>query len=83
MYTKNEMLEYLREDMVKLEFAKKDGTTRPMTATLKQDLIPDEKKPKGVKPAQPESSIIRVFDLELKEFRSVNTDTVSKFVIVE
>lgn len=77
--TKEEMIKALQEQVMVVVYDKKDGTERQMTATLHEGIIPDAKKPKGVKAAQPESSVIRAFDVELQEFRSINSDTVKFF----
>ena len=45
--TYDEIVNTLREGVVKLSFTKvKDGGVRDMTATLKSDLIPEDKMPK-------------------------------------
>lgn len=80
---KETLLAALRESVIDLTFVKKDGTYRDMKATLMMDLIPEDKRPKGVKAEQPQSAIMRVFDTELGEFRSVNAETVTKFEPVE
>lgn len=78
--TKDQMLERLRNGRCAVQFTKKDGSVRNMLATLNFDFIPEEKQPKGTGKAQPDNSpIIRAFDLDKEEFRSINTDTVTVF----
>lgn len=62
-------------DNVKIKFIKKDGTERVMNATLNFNRIPKEARPKSVDMPKiinlVKKGIIRVFDLEKQEWRSV------------
>jgi len=68
--------------IVKIKFEKKDGTTRYMTATLDFSLIPKDKQPKRqinmpkIINLARNNKVVHVFDLEKKDWRSVNIDTV-------
>lgn len=53
---------------VKIEFLKKDGTTREMTCTRNMALVPAEFHPK--ESTTTEGAAIRVFDLDKQEWRS-------------
>jgi len=73
---KETLINDLREGTVSLNFTKKDGTVREMVATLNEKLIPEDKRPKGTGTAQPvDSPIVRAYDLEIGEFRSINAES--------
>lgn len=81
-YNRDEMLNTLRESVVDLSFEKvKDGAIREMRATLKQGLIPEDKMPKSgsVDQSVGGESTLRVFDLDLNEWRSFRIDKVISF----
>jgi hypothetical protein len=63
-----------------IRFIKKDKTIRMMKCTLQFDLIPKIKQPKKVDLAAilnlVKQNILRVFDLEKKEWRSIPYDRV-------
>ena len=79
-YTRGEMIEFLQNGICQVKFIKKSGEERIMSATLKQDLIPEEIKPKedwnGVDQT---ISAIRCVDTEKGEWRSFLVDNVLKF----
>lgn len=73
---KVELIELLRNGAVSLSFVKKDGTDRDMLATLKEEYIPSDLRPKGdSKPIAEESPVVRAFDLEIGAWRSINSDS--------
>ena len=83
--TREEILNVLRENTVNLSFTKvKDGLTREMRATLVSDMIPLDKMPKGgtVDQAVGGDSTVRVFDLDLNEWRSFRVDSLLTFSAV-
>lgn len=68
-------------ESVTVTFTKKDGTQRIMNCTLKPDVLPVvETKPlaEGKAPRKESTTSIRVFDIDLKEWRSFTTQSVSK-----
>lgn len=70
---RNKELRFLLEhNIVQLEFIKADGQLRVMTCTLKPDLIIQEPTPKTA--IKQNDEVIRVFDLDLKEWRSFRID---------
>lgn len=80
--TRDDMLTALREGEVNLSFEKvKDGAIREMRATLVQDSIPADKMPKGgtVDQTVGGDTTLRVFDLDLSEWRSFRIDKVLSF----
>lgn len=67
-----ELVDRLKSGEVSVTFKKKDDTIRVMKCTLKQSLIPDDKQVVS----QSDSfigDIIRVFDLEKQNWRSIDT----------
>jgi hypothetical protein len=63
-----------------ITFTKKDGTERKMFCTLAESKIPTDKLPKGESEAgsQTTGSAVRVFDVEVQEWRSFRWDSVIK-----
>lgn len=60
-------------------FTKKDGTERQMQCTLCESRIPENKRPKSEGESQNPStsgSALRVFDIELGEWRSFRWDSI-------
>ena len=68
-------------ESVTVTFTKKDGTVRVMKCTLKPDALPVvEVKPlqEGKQSRKESITSIRVFDLEKNEWRSFNTQSVTR-----
>ena len=64
-----------------ITFTKKDGTVRVMKCTLMPEALPVvEVKPlqEGKQPRKESTTSIRVFDLEKNEWRSFNTQSVTR-----
>jgi hypothetical protein len=69
---------------VDVVFTKVDGSARRMTATLKPDLIPNNKTPDdATKSRKVNEEVIPCFDLELQDWRSFRVDSVIDFVPVQ
>jgi len=67
-----ELVEKLKNGEVTVTFKKKDDSIRVMKCTLKQSMIPEDKQVVS----QSDSiigDIIRVFDLEKQNWRSIDT----------
>jgi len=80
MLDRDSILEQLREGIVNLSFTKiKDGAVRNMTATLRTEMIPEDKIPKNGKMEGNGESAVRCFDLDLNEWRSFRIDTLLTF----
>ena len=80
--TRDEILDALRNGEVQLSFEKvKDGQIREMTATLNTGYIPEEKMPKGgtVDQSVGGESTLRVFDVDIMEWRSFRIDKLISF----
>ena len=68
-------------ESVTVTFTKKDGTQRVMNCTLKPDILPVvEAKPlaEGKQPRKESTTSVRVFDVDLKEWRSFTTQNVTR-----
>lgn len=81
--TYQEIIDTLREGVVNLSFTKvKDGEVRNMKATLVSDMIPADKMPKTDANANTEKNqlAVRVFDLDIEDWRSFRVDSLLSFV---
>ena len=67
----------LKGGTVEITFEKKDGSTREMKATLKEDVVtPYEKKSDKVKKETKE--VMAVFDVEKNDWRSFRLDSIKE-----
>ena len=76
------VLDTLREGVVQFSFEKvKDGAVRTMNATLRTDMIPEDKMPKSgkVEESAEGQSAVRCFDVDLGEWRSFRVDKLVTF----
>ena len=83
--TYEEIVNTLRLGVVNLSFTKvKDGAVREMKATLVSDMIPEDKMPKTDANANTEKNqlAVRVFDLDLNDWRSFRVDSLLTFSAV-
>ena len=69
---------YLHKGVVKVIFTKKDGTERTMLATLNEELIPEDKKPKGTGKKKDNGETVAVYDVEADGWRSFNIDSIKE-----
>lgn len=75
MFTKENIMEFLRANVAEVRFTKSDGTIRHMKCTLREDLVvPYVKKTDRVKEAN--TDVVPVFDVEKNEWRSFKVDSV-------
>ena len=82
MLSYDEIVNTLRESVVDLSFTKvKDGEVRQMKATLVSDKIPADKMPKtdANENLKKNQTAVRVFDLDLNEWRSFRVDSLLTF----
>ena len=76
------VVDTLRDGIVKLSFVKvKDGRVRNMRATLNEKFIPEAKMPKTDANANTEKNqiAVRVFDLDIEDWRSFRVDSLQTF----
>lgn len=72
IYSKVELADRLKKNILKITFTKKDGTERVMPCTLKAELLPevqDTGEPKKEK--KQNDSVIAVWDMEKEAWRSM------------
>ena len=82
MLSYDEIVNTLRESVVDLSFTKvKDGEVRQMKATLVSDKIPADKMPKtdANENLKKNQTAVRVFDLDLNDWRSFRVDSLLTF----
>lgn len=73
---KSEVLELLHNETVDLEFIKKDGSVRIMTATLRADKLPAQVDlEEAVQKKTPNPDVMAVFDLINQGWRSFRWDS--------
>lgn len=80
--TYEQIVNALRLGVVNLSFTKvKDGAVREMRATLVSDQIPEDKMPKTDSNANLEKNqvAVRVFDLDVQDWRSFRVDSLLTF----
>ena len=66
-------------ESTRVTFTKQDGTERVMNCTLKPELLPEAKPlAEGKTPRKESTTSIRVFDNDLKEWRSFTTKNVTR-----
>lgn len=72
MYNREELVNILKSGIVRVVFNKADGTERTMFATLVPEYIPQKPVVEGVivTPRKQSEDNIRVFDTEIKAWRS-------------
>lgn len=75
---KDVLKQKLHEQIVKVVFTKKDGTTRTMLATLKEEFIPEDKRPKGSGRKVSNDNVLAVFDVEADGWRSFDFESVQE-----
>lgn len=78
---KQTILNQLRNNQtgVTVVFTKLDGSERKMVCTLVEGKIPTDKKPyTQTTPATTSEQAVRVFDLEIEEWRSFRWDSVKR-----
>lgn len=69
----------LHETTVNVKFFKVNGELREMSCTLREDLIPADKQPKGTTTKKAPTDTIAVFDTEKQEWRSFRYDSLEEF----
>jgi hypothetical protein len=73
------MIENLHRGVCNVVFEKKDGTMRTMNCTLHPDRLPSRQVLTEVSPTPYNSDTIRVFDVDVQEWRSFRVDSVRSF----
>lgn len=69
------LIEMLKNGPMSIVFTKVDGTQRLMNCTKNMSLVPGDKHPKGDGKPTP-ANIIKVFDVDINEWRSFKYDSI-------
>jgi len=86
--TRDEILNLARENILSVTFTKKDGTTRVMKCTLREDIIPtvqdDFLRQSGFTPDRPVNTrVLPVWDMESQGWRSFIVENVTTVTLAE
>ena len=73
------MVDQLHRGICTVVFEKKDGSMREMHCTLHPDRLPERQQLTEVSPPPHNPDTIRVFDTDLREWRSFRVDSVNSF----
>jgi len=71
----------LGNDIVEVSFTKVNGELRTMRCTRDDDLIPDEQLPIGNSIMKESVDILKVFEVDLQEWRSFRIENLIKFTV--
>ncbi len=80
--TCTELAARLANNTLYLRFIKANGEEREMICTRSESMIPEEKHPSGTRVVQDEDTALPVFDLGIKEWRSVRPDSIQEILDV-
>ena len=81
MVTQDFIRNTLINEVVKVSFVKQNGESRDMVCTLREDIIPEEHKPKTGAPKV--QGLVSVWDLEKKGWRSFKIDSINTFEVTK
>lgn len=68
----------LSTDTVTVTFTKKDGTERVMNCTTNPVVVPKVEIKEGATPRKQSETTMRVFDIDIKEWRSFTTKSIKQ-----
>ena len=71
----------LSTDTVTVTFTKKDGTDRVMNCTTNPTVVPKVEIKEGATPRKQSETTMRVFDTDIKEWRSFTTKSIKQINI--
>lgn len=77
MIDRENIVTLLQNGVCGVRFEKMNGDIRVAYATLKTELIPENKRPTGDN-AHTDDSVVRYFDLEANDFRSFRVNSVKE-----
>lgn len=72
---REDVLQKLRTGEATVRFTKVDGSERTMRCTLAESSIPTDKRPKEGSSSSTAGSALRVFDLDIGEWRSFRLES--------
>jgi WYL_2, Sm-like SH3 beta-barrel fold len=76
MYTQDEIYSTLKSGIATVTFTKVDGSVRVMRCTLNENLLPEKYRNNETSTAGA-SKTLRVYDVELNEWRSFRVESVT------
>lgn len=74
--------EMLATETVTVTFTKKDGTERLMNCTTNPAIVPKVEIKEGATPRKQSTTTIRVFDTDIKEWRSFTTKSIKQINVI-
>ena len=80
--TRNEIRDLARSNIIEVAFTKKNGETRTMRCSLKDEYIDGEVK-ESTSIRKPNYDVLPVWDLDINEWRSFRIDSVKGIEIWE
>lgn len=81
--TKNTLQRLLKREVLEINFNKKDGTSRSMICSLKNEFLPKvEKKTESTTTKKENLNTIAVWDIEKEAFRSFRIDSLIDYKIL-
>ena len=80
--TKNEIIDLARSNIILVTFTKKNGETRTMKCSLKDEYIVDWVK-ESTSVRKPNDDVLPVWDLDINEWRSFRIESVKGVEIWE
>lgn len=88
VFKRENLMSQLHESILTISFTKKDGSERQMLCTLRSDLLPsydeeDKRQQSSSKPRPFNESILPVYDLENKGWRSIIITNINSVETVE
>lgn len=71
----------LQTEIVTVTFIKKDGTERVMNCTTNPEVVPKVEIKEGAKPRKQSETTMRVFDTDIKEWRSFTVKSIKQLSV--
>jgi hypothetical protein len=74
--TRNEISDLARSNIISVTFTKKNGETRTMKCSLKDEYIVGQKEKESTSVRKTNDDVLPVWDLDINEWRSFRIDSV-------
>ena len=71
----------LQTETITVTFTKKDGTERVMNCTTNPSIVPKVEIKEDAKPRKQSETTMRVFDIDIKEWRSFTTRSIKELSV--
>jgi len=81
--TRNEISDLARRNIISVTFTKKNGETRTMKCSLKDEYIVGQKEKESTSVRKTNDDVLPVWDLDINEWRSFRIDSVKGVEIWE